>query len=301
MSSQDTFPTSRPKPAQASKIKQWIEFLANQIGPRPARHAAKLEELANQLHSTFQDLGYQVVRQPHQHLNKTHYNIIAKPQNSNAIAASSPLLIIGAHYDTVSTSPGADDNSSGVAGLLELARILAEDPPLAMRLVAFCPEEPPAFRTRHMGSFVYAKSLKEQKSVLQGMICLEMIGYFSDTPGSQSYPLPGMQWIYPDKGDFIALVGNLKSRRWTQQIKKYFTMGTDLPVESLNAPALMVGIDFSDHWAFNKHHYPALMVTDTAFYRNPHYHLSSDLPPTLDFERAAKVIDGLAHAVHSLG
>jgi hypothetical protein len=152
-----------------------------------------------------------------------------------------------------------------------------------------------------MGSYIYAGSLKEAGVRLKGMICLEMIGYFTDAPGSQSYPLPFMNLWYPKQGDFIALVGNTRSTKWTSQVANAFQRGTDLPVETLNAPALMVGIDFSDHWSFNKFGYPAVMITDTAFYRNPHYHRRSDIPETLDYRRCAKVVDGLAAAIRKLG
>ncbi len=290
----------RLHPAQPENIAHWIAYLANDIGSRPARYPEKLEEAAQYLESIFQTFGYQVLRQPHHHRLKTYNNIIAVPKGADALSRGEKLLVVGAHYDTVSTTRGADDNASGVAGLLELARIFAGSPPSSLRLVAFCPEEPPAFHSRLMGSYVYAADLKQHKVFVQGMICLEMIGYFVDTPGSQSYPLPGMRWWYPNQGDFIALVGNLRSRGWTKQVKHLFRKGTDLPVECLNAPSLLYGIDFSDHWSFNKMGFPALMVTDTAFYRNPHYHRASDLPTTLDCQRTAKVIDGLAHAVHNL-
>jgi hypothetical protein len=129
------------------------------------------------------------------------------------------------------------------------------------------------------------------------MVCLEMIGYFCDEPDSQSYPLPFLKAMYPDRGDFIAMVGNLRSGPWTRKVRNAFASATDLPVETLNGPSLLVGIDFSDHWSFNKFGYPALMVTDTAFYRTPHYHQASDTPDTLDYERMAKVVNGLARAI----
>jgi Zn-dependent M28 family amino/carboxypeptidase len=208
--------------------------------------------------------------------------------------------VVGAHYDTVWNSPGADDNASGIAGLLELARIFEGSFPEGLRLVAFCLEEPPTYRTRFMGSYQYAQALKEMGAELTGMICLEMIAYFSDEPKSQSFPLPFMNRIYPSTGNFIALVGNLASRDWTMRVKGAFKSGTDLPVESLNAPFFVVGVDLSDHWSFNQMGYPAVMVTDTAFYRNPHYHRSTDRPETLDFIRGAKVIDGVAAALDAL-
>lgn len=286
--------------ANPAKFQEWVEYLALEIGRRPAVRVDLLRKVAERLTDTFITLGYEVSHQPVPYKQTHHINVIARPKGSIDQPPGQPLLVVGAHYDTVSRSPGADDNASGVAGLMEMARLLADNPPTGLRLVAFCPEEPPAYRTRKMGSYAYAKELKEHGVKLKGMICLEMIGYFTDLPGSQSYPLPLMNTIYPDAGNFIAIVGNIRSVRWTRQVKKKFMQGTDLPFETLNAPAIIVGIDFSDHWSFNKFGYPAIMVTDTAFYRNKHYHLMSDKPETLDYQRAAKVVDGLVFTVNTL-
>lgn len=287
--------------ADPDKLREWVEYLALEIGRRPAVRVDLLRKVAEHLTETFIALGYEVSHQPVPHKQTHHINVIARPKGSIDQPPGQPLLVVGAHYDSVSSSPGADDNASAVAGLMEIARLLADNPPASLRLVAFCPEEPPAYRTKRMGSYVYAESLKKAGIKLKGMICLEMIGYFTDAPGSQSYPLPFMNTIYPKKGNFIAIVGNIKSIKWTRQVKNGFKTGTDLPVESLNAPAIMVGIDFSDHWSFNKFGFPAVMVTDTAFNRTPHYHLSTDLPDTLDYKKMAKVVDGLTAAVRILG
>lgn len=260
-----------------------------------------LRKVAERLTESFIALGYEISHQPVPYKQTHHINVIARPKGSIDQPPGPPLLVVGAHYDSVSSSPGADDNASAVAGLMEIARLLADNPPTGLRLVAFCPEEPPAYRTKRMGSYAYAQDLKNAGVNLKGMICLEMIGYFADTSGSQSYPLPFMNTIYPKKGNFIAIVGNIMSANWTRKVKKAFKGGTDLLVESLNAPAIMVGIDFSDHWSFNKFGYPAVMVTDTAFYRNPHYHLMSDTPETLDYQRMAKVVNGLVATIRKLG
>lgn len=292
-----SFPPSPADQADPERLRKWVSYLAESIGCRPAARPDLLHPIADRIAETMQALGYVVTKQPVPWRRTAHANIIAA---ALASGPAPPLLVVGAHYDTVSRSPGADDNASGVAGLLELARLLAAAPPPGLRLVAFCPEEPPAYRTRNMGSYHYAQSLKTEGIPVRGMICLEMIGFFSDAPGSQSYPLPLMKFLYPDRSNFIAMVGNLRSARWTRQVSKAFAAATDLPVQTLNAPALMVGIDFSDHWSFNKFGYPALMVTDTAFYRNPHYHLPSDLPDTLDYPRMAKVVAGLAAAIRTI-
>jgi Zn-dependent M28 family amino/carboxypeptidase len=256
--------------------------------------------VADRLSGNFKSLGYAVDEQLYYYKGEIYYNICAFPESERTKQDSRPLLVVGAHYDTVSHSPGADDNASGIAGIMELARLISKDPPPGIRLVAFALEEPPVFRTRHMGSFVFARRLKKSRAKVRGMICLDMIGYFSDRPQSQSFPLYFMDRFYPNAGNFIALVGNMKSAKWTKQVKQVFSRGTDLPVESLNAPMIVVGIDFSDHRSFNHFGYPALLITDTAFYRNRNYHSPFDVPKTLDFQRSAKVVDGLVHAVKNL-
>lgn len=283
--------------ADPERLRDWVRYLAERIGPRPATRIDLLTQVAERISEHFRSWGYEVTRQPVPYRQTAHANIIAAPAGTGGNDTGHPLLVVGAHYDSVSRSPGADDNASGIAGLMEMARLLRHNPPPGLRLAAFCPEEPPAFRTSKMGSYVYARSLKQARATLRGMICLEMIGYFSDAPGSQSYPLPFMNTIYPDKGNFIAMVGNIRSALWTRRVRNAFAASTDLPVETLNSPAIIVGIDFSDHWSFNRFRYPALMVTDTAFYRTPHYHQPSDTPDTLDFDRMARVAEGLAAAV----
>ena len=286
-------------PADPDEMRRWIEYLAIEVGPRPYSSPGLLKEVADHLSVVFRDLGYDVDKQPFCYKKETYYNVCASPRAKEG-QRPVPLVVVGAHYDTVLHSPGADDNASGIAGVMELARVISRDPPPGVRLVAFALEEPPVFRTRHMGSFVYARSLKRSGVSVRGMICLDMIGYFNDSPKSQSFPMFFMDRIYPNAGNFIALVGNIKSTRWTNEVKKAFRGGTDLPVESLNAPWFVIGVDFSDHRSFNHFRYPALLITDTAFYRNRNYHRPSDLPKTLDFPRAAKVVDGLACAVKAL-
>jgi len=316
--------------ASVENLKESVQYLAAKIGPRPASCPALLEKVADFLADMFQSFGYQIEKQPVTGGKHTYFNIIAKlsqnklfrdkvtcPASLNRLATTrnekvtqsavhgsifstnKELVIVGAHYDTISRSPGADDNGSGVAGLLEIARLMAGEGLPNLRFVAFCPEEPPAFGTKRMGSYVYARGLKRKRKKIKGMICLEMIGYFDDRPGSQSYPLPFMNCIYPDKGNFIALVGNMRSRRWTHVVKQAFAAGSDVPVESLNSPSIVAGIDYSDHWSFNRFGYSAVMVTDTAFYRSPHYHRYTDTPDTLDYGKMAGVVEGICSALKS--
>ncbi len=283
------------------QLRNWVKFIAEDIGPRPWSKPQKLKHLASKIRQHLLDLGYAAEFQQFFYKQNEYFNIVACAKGQDPLGqAPFPILIVGAHYDSVSHTPGADDNASAVAGLLEIARILAAHPPAALRMVWFCLEEPPTYRTSNMGSYYYAKFLKNIKQTLTGMICLEMIGFFSDRPGSQKFPLPFMDRLYPSTGNFIAIVGNTKSKPFTMDVKNAFTKGTNLPCETLNAPCLVVGIDFSDHWSFYKMGYKAVMVTDTAFYRNPHYHRPTDLPSTLDYDRSAQVVDGVVSVILEL-
>jgi len=276
-----------------------VNVLSREIGVRSYRDFNRLEQTAQYISGQFESFGYLVTQQSFPFRGKAHHNVIAEITGT---ASPAKILIIGAHYDTVSSTPGADDNASGVAGLLAMARALA-GPSLAhtVRFVAFALEEPPAYRTANMGSYHYARSLQKAGEPVEGMICLEMIGYFSNQRRSQRYPLPFFSLKYPTVGNYIAFVGNISSKRMTKSFAKSFQNAVDIPVVTLNAPAIVIGIDFSDHWSFGKFGYHAFMVTDTAFYRNPHYHTQSDLPETLDFESMSKVIDGLTSAVREWG
>lgn len=203
-------------------------------------------------------------------------------------------IVVGAHYDTVPGSPGADDNASGVAVLIELARL-----GLPVRCVAFANEELPYSHGDEMGSFVFAKRARERRERIAAMFSLEMLGCYSDQPGSQRYP-PVIDWFYPDRANFIAFVGDLGAWRLVRRTHTLFRKHSDFPAESLAAPAFVPGITRSDHWSFRRHGYPALMVTDTAYNRYPHYHLPTDTPEKLDYERMARVTLGLAGMLEEL-
>ena len=199
-------------------------------------------------------------------------------------------IVVGAHYDTVPGSPGADDNASGVAALIELSRAFS---PGKVRFVAFANEELPYSHGEEMGSFVYAKRARERGERIRAMFSLEMLGCYSDAPGSQRYP-PVIGWFYPDRADFIAFVGDLGARRLVKRAHALFRRHSDFPSQSLAAPAFVPGITRSDHWSFRRHGFPAAMVTDTAFNRYPHYHRATDTAEKLDYERMARVTLGLA-------
>jgi len=211
---------------------------------------------------------------------------------------ASERIIVGAHYDSFQGLPGADDNASGVAGLIELARLLSQSQlNRSVELVAYTLEEPPYFRTADMGSAVHAKSLQENGVDVVVMMSLEMIGYFTDEPDSQDYPFSLMKLFYPSTGNFIAVVGNFYGFSIVGETKRAMKSVTSLPVRSLNAPGALAGVDFSDHLAFWWYDFPALMITDTAFYRNKAYHTKNDTWDRLDYERMSEVVNGVYNAV----
>jgi len=205
-------------------------------------------------------------------------------------------IVVGAHYDTVPGSPGADDNASGVAVLLELSQLLRGE---QIRFIAFANEEPPYFMGPDMGSWVSAKRSRDAKEPVRAMFSLEMLGYYRDEPGSQRYPFP-LGLFYPDRGDFIAFVGDLGARGLVRKALELFRKNAAFPSEGVAAPAFIPGVTWSDHWSFRDHGFPAIMITDTAFFRYPHYHLPSDTPEKLDYERMARVTLGLAAMLKEL-
>jgi hypothetical protein len=210
------------------------------------------------------------------------------------IEAGAGAIVIGAHYDSVPGSPGADDNASGVAVLIELARM-----GLPARFVAFANEEMPYFQSQEMGSHAWAARARRAGEKIDAMLSLEMLGYYRDVPGSQGYP-PPLGWFYPDRANFIAFVGDLGSRALVHRAIAAFRRQANFPSEGVAAPAGIPGVTWSDHWSFRRHGYPAIMVTDTAFYRYPHYHLPSDTPEKLDYVRMARVTLGLAAVIKEL-
>jgi len=216
------------------------------------------------------------------------------------IRGSDEIVVIGAHYDTILGSPGADDNGSGVAALLAIARRFAhEKPARTLRFVAFANEEPPYFTTEQMGSWVYAKGCHDRHERVVAMMSIEAVGYYRDTPGSQQYPAM-LDAVYPTTANFIAFASNLRSHGLLQRCVEVFRGHATVPSEGAALPEDIPGIGWSDQWSFWRFGYDAIMVTDTALFRNPHYHQRSDLPDTLDYERFARVVEGLMAVVRSL-
>lgn len=294
-----TVPAHAHMEATKQNLIDTVRYLSAEIGERSYRDIEKLNRTAAFIEERLRSYGCTTRKQPFQYKDNTYYNIIGEVKGSDA--ADTGVLVVGAHYDTVRHTPGADDNASGIAGLLELARLTAAAPlPGTALFIAFSLEEPPVFLTSRMGSYVCAQQLRKDGTRIIGMISLEMLGYYSDRPKSQRYPLPWFRRYYPDSGNFIAFVGNIRSKPFTIKVKNAFSTVSDLPVESLNAPAAVPGVSFSDHRSFWKFGYPAFMITDTAFYRNPNYHGPGDTASTLDYERMTRLVIGLYKALGKL-
>lgn len=214
--------------------------------------------------------------------------------------SASGTVIVGAHYDCVVGTVGADDNATGVAAVLELARMLQGSKlRKSIRFVLFVNEEPPFFQTDTMGSLVYARQLKRDNVAVSAMISLEMLGYYSDAPSSQKYPAL-LGWLDPSRGDFIGFAGKSDSPDLVRRAVRRFRETTSFPSEGVAAPAEWPGVGWSDHWSFWQANYPAIMITDTAIFRNPYYHTANDTPDKLDFPRMARVVEGVRRVVKTL-
>lgn len=282
---------SSPEDKHLAKIlESHVYKLAHQIGERSVYKYDKLDEAAKYITEQFRGFGYNVEFQNYNLLGETVKNIIA---TSVGAERSAEIIIAGAHYDSC-FNPGADDNASSIAGLLELARFISDKKTQrTIRFVAFVNEEPPFFKTRNMGSRVYAKALKARGEQIYAALILEMIGCYSDKPNSQQYP-PLFGLFYPNKGNFIGVVGNLQSRRLAKRVVSDFKNHSQFPIESVVTFGFVPGVDFSDHWSFWQEGYPAVMITDTGFYRNPDYHSRSDTYEKLDYDSMASVVRGLS-------
>jgi hypothetical protein len=269
------------------RLKVHVRKLSEDFFPRNAENIKNLDQVAAYIRSEFELAKGQVWEQEFKVGRETYRNVIA-----NFGPETSERIVVGAHYDAVGLSPGADDNASAVAGLIELAYLLGNTTlPLRVELVAYTLEEPPYFASPFMGSAVHAKSLSEQGIKVRLMLGLEMIGYFSDKKGSQHFPSPLLRLFYPSTGNFVALVGKLDQRSAVMEVKRAMSGVTPLPVYSINAPRIIPGVDLSDHRSYWAQGYPAVMVTDTAFYRNLNYHTADDTYEKLDFERMAMVVE----------
>lgn len=300
--------SSQPPAVDPSQLETEVRVLSQRFYPR-SYDSDSLSAAADYLRTRLQESGAKLSDQIVETGGRQYHNLIAHYGPDHG-----PLLVIGAHYDSngeplkgdkysggfddYTHTPGADDNASGVAGLLALSRLLAQrPPPVAVDLVAYTLEEPPHFDTEAMGSARHARSLRQAGRAVALMISLEMIGYFSDAPHSQGYPMPGADLLYPERGDYIGIVARLRDWKLSRRIKAIMRGATDLPVYSMNLPAQIPGIDYSDHASYWRAGYPAVMITDMGFYRNDQYHRPGDTADRLDYRRMAKVVQDVYEVI----
>ena len=279
-----------------ARLETDVRELSEKLLPRDQTHPSNLDRTAAYIRARLAETGGQLSEQPFTISGNTYRNVICSfgPQSNERI-------IVGAHYDSYHEYAAADDNASGVAGLIELSRLLSHtNLPLQVDLVAYTLEEPPYFGTAHMGSVMHAQSLRKDGVKVKAMFSLEMIGYFSDAPDSQSFPVSLLRAFYPSRGNFIAVVGSLGEGGMARRVKRAMIGSSSLPVYSISAPRFVPGIDFSDHLSYWKAGYAALMITDTAFYRNHNYHTANDTAEKLDYHRMAMVVAGVYGAVIDL-
>ena len=273
-----------------------VAMLGERIGERNTVRYDQLIAARDNISAVFTAVGLPVSRQDYQAGGRLCSNVIATVAGRDP---SAPAWVVGAHYDSVRGSPGANDNGSGVAGLLALARRLKPGAQTApIRLVAFVNEEPPFFQTAQMGSMVYAASLAAAKETIAGMISLETIGCFSDEKGSQRFPHPSLGALYPSTGNFIAIVGNAANQPLVERVRAAFDAARcGMPSQPFAGPETLPGVGWSDHWAFWQHGYAAVMITDTAPFRDDHYHTPDDKPAHVDHARLAQVVAGSLTAI----
>jgi len=286
-------------PADQSRLHADVTFLTNLHPARNCHNLQSLNKAADYIKGCFEKLRGTVTEQPFTADGRRYRNIIASFGPPEA-----DRLIVGAHYDVCGDQPGADDNASAVAGLLETARLLhLSRAPLKHRIdfVAYPNEEPPYFATEHMGSAVHANSLRAAHVKVRAMLCYEMIGYFSDEPGSQNFPNEALAKLYPNTGNFIVVVGKTGQEKFTQQVQQLMQPHAGrLDVQRINLPATMGLAGLSDHRNYWAQGYDAVMINDTSFLRNPNYHQPTDTIDTLDFPRMAQVVDGVFGVVLGL-
>lgn len=295
-------PGTNPERAAASEVDELateleasVVALAGEIGPRNVGHPGPFAAAAEWVRASFADGGHEVHEESFEVDGVTCRNLWVELPG-----ATSPdeIVVVGAHYDSVFDCPGANDNGTGVAAVLALARRLrGRRLGRTLRLIAFANEEPPYFSTPDMGSDVHARGCRARGEDVVAMMSIETIGYYSDEPGSQTFPVPGLGLLYPDRGNFIVFVGNVASRRWVRRAVKTFRAEAGFPCEGAALPGFVAGVGWSDQASFWKHDYPGIMVTDTAPFRYPWYHTSGDTPDKVDYESTARVVLGLERVI----
>jgi Zn-dependent M28 family amino/carboxypeptidase len=290
-------PAAESQLTRAQQLRRDVEHLAVTIGERHLGRYGELTQAARFVEREFRKAGYEVTFQQYEVFDVKCRNIEVEIAGTDR---RDEIVIVGGHYDTVFGTPGANDNASGTAATLALARVFAGSRPArTLRFVAFVNEEPPHFQSDDMGSLVYARRCRERRENVVAMLALETIGYYSDEPGSQQYPsLVGA--LYPSEGNFIGVVGNIGSRSLVQKVVEVFRANADFPCEGAALPGMMTGVGWSDHWSFWQEGFQAVMITDTAPFRYPYYHHPQDTPDKIDFERMARVVDGLQKVIDAL-
>lgn len=290
-------PASPAATALAGRLRSHVSHLAGELGERSVRRPQALRAAADYIRDEWTQQGHGVTGQAYRAFDVDCENLEITIGGERRPAE---IILVGAHYDSVSGSPGANDNASGTAALLEIGRALAGATlGRTVRLVAFVNEEPPFFYWGEMGSRVYARAARRRGDDIRLMMSLEMLGAYSNEPGSQRYP-PVIGWFYPRQGNFIAFVSNLRSRNILQRTVTSFRRHCDFPAEQLAAFRFVPGVSWSDQLSFWRAGYRALMVTDTAFYRYPYYHTAQDTPERLDYDSMARVVAGLARTIAAL-
>lgn len=278
--------------ASPERLRQTVETLCTDLAPRDYRHIDNLDRAARWIAEALQRADVEVEVQDYRVREGLFHNVIARRRGTDP---SLGAIVIGAHYDAYGGFPGADDNASGVAVLLELVRTLpaGRAPRRSQIFAAFSTQEPPFFGSDDMGSYAFARQLVAEHVQVELMIALDLVGYYRDEEGSQRLQHPFLRLLYPDRGNFIAVIGDLRSGPWIDQVKRGVMSTTDLPVHSFRAPASLAPVQLSDHFSFRRLGLPGVLVTDTAFMRFPHYHTRDDTPDKLDYERMAKLVLGL--------
>jgi Zn-dependent M28 family amino/carboxypeptidase len=276
--------------ALQQSLRHTVETLSGKVGIRNVRHAAALLVAARFIEAELTVAGVMVERQTFAADGVGTANLIVTILGGRA---AREIVVVGAHYDTAERTPGADDNASGVAAVLELARLAARRRPArTLRFVFFTNEEPPYFQTEKMGSLVYARACRSRGDNVTAALSIESVGIFSDAPKSQHYPWP-FSWFYPSTGNFVAFIGNPASRDLTRRATVAFRQHATVGSEAAVLPDSIDGVGWSDHWAFWQVGYPAVMVTDTAVFRNRGYHQPTDTLEKLDYDRLGRAVRGL--------
>lgn len=284
--------------AVRAEVERDVRTLGGEIGERSVFRSAALEAAARHVEQRFEDAGLAPRRETYALGGGRISNVIAEVAGG---ARRAEIVVVGAHYDSVAGSPGANDDATGVAALLALARrFAAAGPARTLRFVAFTGEEPPCFKTETMGSLVHARGCVARREDVVAMLALETLGSYSDAEGSQEYPVRGMALAYPTRGDFVSFVGDVGSRDLVRTAIGAFRAHAAFPSVGAALPAYVPGVDWSDHWSFRQVGVPAVMVTDTAIFRDRMYHTGKDVPARVDYERLARVTLGLVAVVEAL-